>query len=144
MKTQRYKIFGCLLLIGAVVVSFCVALSDANADFGETITTAQMANMFGGGWVWCGDTDCDTTSGSCPGGSTCDPDDDSGTLCQTCQSGNGDKCGAPGGMGWQCVDSTKSCAGVKGYCVKVAGSNATCEKRASDQTPPTCGTRPDC
>ena len=144
MKTHKHYILGCLLLISLVVVSLSVALADANADFGKTITTAQMENMFGGGFVCWGDTDCDTTSGSCPGGSTCDPDDDSGTLCQTCQSGNGDICGSPGGPGWMCVNGTKSCNGVKGYCAKVAGSPATCEKRASDKTPPTCGTRPDC
>ena len=125
-------------LIGAIVVSFGVALADANPGFGKTLTTTQMANMFGGGWVLCGDRDCDTTSGSCPGGSTCNPGQTEG-VCQLCQTVNGDKCGAAGGAGWQCVDGTASCNGEKGFCVE-----GSCEKHATPETPPNCSTRPDC
>jgi len=137
MKTQRYTIFSCLLLISAIVVSFGVALADANAGFGKTITTAQMANMFGGGFVLCGDKDCDTQSGSCPGDDTCDGEDDV-SDCRDCQSGPGKKCGEPAGWGWQCVDTTESCNGEVGYCVR-----GSCERRAGT-TSDSCGTRPDC
>ena len=126
------------MLIAAIVVSFGVALSDANAGFGKTITTAQMANMFGGGWVCSGDKDCDTQSGSCPGGDTCDEDETGGEDCMDCQSGNGQKCGEPAGAGWQCVDTTESCDGKIGYCVE-----GSCERRAGT-TDDDCGTKPDC
>ena len=141
MKTQKHKIFGCLLLIGAIVVSVGFALPAANAGFGEPITTAQMANMFGGGFVFCNDRDCDTASGGCPGGSTtCGTEpEDNGTLCTQCNSGAGKVCGEAGGPGWQCVSSTESCNGNKGYCVQ-----GSCERRASDQTTPSCGSKPDC
>lgn len=141
MKTQKYKIFGCLLLIGAIVVSLGVALADANAGFGETITTAQMANMFGGGFV-CPDKDCDTTSGSCPGGNTCD---EGGSIsdCYDCKSGNGEICGNwQQSWGWMCVQKTpESCNdGSLGNCVW-----GVCGPFISHLGPtPNCGTRPDC
>ena len=144
MKLQRYKIFGCLLLIGAIVVSVGVALPDANADFGQTITTAQMANMFGGGFVRCGDTDCDTTSGACPGGSTCHPDDND-CICRACLTTTGQCCGSPNNWpGWMCEDTTASCNSVKGNCIKTGGEAAVCERYASPATPPDCAERPDC
>ena len=83
MKKRKYKIFGCLLLIGAITVSFGITLADADAGFGKTITTAKMANMFGGGLVWGCDTDCDTTGTGCPGGSTecgTEPEDNGNPL----------------------------------------------------------------
>jgi hypothetical protein len=140
MIMRKCKIFGCLLLIGAIVVSFGVALADASPGFGKTLTTAQMANMFGGGFVCSGDTDCDTTSGSCPGGDTCADSADI-SNCRDCKSGNGDICGAPGGAGWQCVNGTEDCNdGSLGSC-----SAASCEAYiggADDGD--SCGTRPDC
>jgi hypothetical protein len=140
MKTRKYSILGCLLLIGAIVVSLGVALADANAGFGKTIDTAQMATMFGGGWVWCADTDCDTTSGACPGGDTgCDHasvDD-----CYKCTTTAGDICGTPGGMGWMCVDGTAPCeSGSLGSCC-----DGTCEAFTDHNGPtPSCATRPNC
>lgn len=139
METQKYKILGCLLLIGAIVVSLGVALADANAGFGETITTAQMASMFGGGWQ-CPDKDCDTTSGSCPGDHT---DCSGGSIndCYNCKSGNGKVCGAEQQeWGWMCVDGTESCNESRGSC-----NNGLCEDFTGSLPPDAdCGTRPDC
>jgi hypothetical protein len=141
MKSQKYRILGCLLLIGAIAVSSEVILMDANAGFGKTITTAQMANMFGGGWVCAGDTDCDVTWGGCPGGST-DCSGQSVNPCYNCLSGTGKACGAANPWpGWQCVDTTASCNGVLGSC-----SNGLCEQYTGPDNPPppSCGTRPNC
>jgi len=136
MKIQRHKFFG-FFLISAIAVSFGVALADIDTDFGKTITTVQMENMFGGGWVDCGDRDCDTTSGSCPGGSTCDGE--TGGACWQCKSGAGQTCGQPGGSGWQCVSETESCNETKGMCV-----DGNCEKNINATPGGSCGTRPDC
>jgi len=138
MKTQR-PILVCLLLVGVIVASVGFALPHGTSDFGNAITTDRMANMFGGGYVWCGDTDCDTASGGCPGGDTCNGSGDINN-CYNCKSGAGQTCGSPGGAGWQCVSTTESCNGTVGSCA--AGM---CE----DYTGPapnnfSCGTRPDC
>ena len=129
-----------LPIVGCIAVALCFGLTTASteANLGKALTDSQMSEMFGGGWVTCGDKDCDTQSGSCPGGDTCAPDD-SGNLCTICASGNGQKCGTPAGAGWQCVDTTKSCNGDKGLC-----TDGTCEKHASPSPTPSCGSRPDC
>ena len=140
MKTQRHKIFGCLLLIGAIVVSVGFALADANAGFGKTITTSQMANMFGGGFA-CPDKDCDTQGTSCPGGDTCDGSDDL-SNCYTCANTNGMKCGNwQQSWGWMCVDTTKDCkTGVLGSCSQNVCGPYTSGPNDGDS----CGTRQDC
>ena len=138
MKIQRYKIFGCFLLVSAIVVSFGFALQDANAGFGETVTTDQMANMFGGGFVFCGDRDCDTLSGGCSGGNTCD--EEIGDNCYNCKSGNGQTCGSPAGAGWQCKSTSESCNGSMGSC-----ATGVCGPFIGGDPPAVgCGTRPDC
>ncbi len=120
------------------IVSFSVAQSSI-ADIGETITTAQMANMFGGA---CPDKDCDTDSGSCPGGNTCDAGD-SIDDCYSCKSGNGEICGDwQQSWGVMCVQKTpESCkSGSLGNCIL-----AVCGPFISHEgSPPDCGTRPDC
>ena len=140
MKTQRHKIFGCVLLIGAIVVSFGVALPGANADFGKTLTTATMARMFGGGYG-CPDKDCDTTSGSCPGGNTCVDNRDI-SNCYNCKSGNGEACGAlQQSWGWMCVDTTEDCkSGTLGSC----GASVCGPYTGGPNDGDSCGTRPDC
>jgi hypothetical protein len=141
MKTRRHIVLGSLLLIGAIPVSLGIAFGGANAGFGKTLDTAQMAAMFGGGFVLCGDTDCDTTSGACPGGDTgCD----GGSVndCFNCSTTAGDVCGAAGGAGWMCVNGTAGCnSGSIGSC-----NNGMCEASTGviDNPPPSCGTRPNC
>ncbi|MBC8481453.1 MAG: hypothetical protein H8D47_02155 [Planctomycetes bacterium] len=142
MKKRKYKIFGCLLLIGAITVSFGITLADADAGFGKTITTAKMANMFGGGFV-CPDKDCDTESGSCPGGDTGCPDMRTND-CYDCKSGNGKICGdSQPEWGWMCVPrDPEDCndGSVRSCC------DGVCEMFNAHGDPPigSCGTRPDC
>lgn len=145
MKTREYKIYGCLLLIGAIVVSVGFALPYANAGFGKTITTAQMANMFGGGFVWGCDTDCDTAGTGCPGGDTCEPDDHN-ISCRKCDTTNGDICGTPNGWpGWQCVNGTDDCNGKKGMCIKLGEEDSACSTTTYAPDPiPDCPERDDC
>ena len=140
MKMKRNKMFGCLLLIGAIAISVGFALPNANADFGETITTAQMASMFGGGYV-CPDKDCDTNSGGCPGGNTCESS--SISDCYRCKSGNGKVCGNwQQSWGWMCVQrNPESCNdGTLGNCI--AGACGPFISHLGST--PDCGTRPDC
>ena len=105
----------------------------------DGIASQAMGILTGGGFVLCGDKDCNTESGSCPGGDTCEPG--SVNQCYDSESGNGQECGEPGGMGWQCVDTTESCNGAEGSC-----NQNTCETMdpTGQITDDNCGTRPDC
>jgi hypothetical protein len=141
MKTRKHIVLGSLLVIGVTPVLLCVAFAGTHAGLGTPLATAQMATMFGGGFVCSGDTDCDTTSGACPGGDTgCDHmsvDD-----CYNCSTTAGDICGTPGGAGWMCVDGTAPCeSGSLGSC-----TDGMCEAFSGHASGPTpsCATRPDC
>jgi len=127
-----------LLIVCSIAVALCFGTATTKAEFGRALTDSEMSEMFGGGFVLCGDRDCDTVSGSCPGGDTCPPGDTS-SLCTQCKSGAGETCGTPAGAGWQCVPTTESCNGNKGVCM-----SGVCQQRINPNPTPTCGTRPDC
>jgi len=145
MKLRKFKILLCVSFCCLFIASIGIALADVNTGFGKTITTAQMANMFGGGFVLCGDTDCDTVSATgCSGGSTscsgmsvCD--------CYNCKSGFGSVCGAPNSWpGWMCENAMESCFSGSirschsGYCEIYTGAGP-CPPQGN------CGgTRPNC
>jgi len=119
MKTQKHKIFGCLLLIGAIVVSVGFALPETNAGFGETITTAQMANMFGGGFT-CPQNDCEGQATGCPESTSCEGYA-IGHECTVCLDQTKlEQCGAMKSQwGLMCTsDDNHNCttSGVKGAC----------------------------
>jgi len=138
---EKYKILGSMLLIGVIAVSLGVALADANVYFGKSLTTAEMAIVFGGKYVCTGDTDCDTVSvTTCPGGDTCD-NSSPVAQCYNCLSGAGDVCGTPSSWpGVLCVNGTESCNGSIGSC-----NNGLCEMNTGGGTPGSgCGTRPNC
>ena len=46
MKTQRYKIYCCLLLIGAIGLSMGICTSTANTKI--ALTDTEMGRMYGG------------------------------------------------------------------------------------------------
>lgn len=142
MKTQKYSTLVCILLMSAIGASFVAALAYATGGFGETITTVQMANMYGGDWVWCGDDDCDTAAEpNCPGGDTCGGSEDT-SNCRICMDTAGEQCGQPSSWpGWDCVNTTASC----NYPALYSCSDGACfSYTGGPDDGDSCGSRPDC
>lgn len=129
---------GLLLIVTITSISITVASQSPRNDTSQVLSESQMATMFGGGLA-CPNRDCDTESGSCPGGDTCTPGDV--TNCRDCKSGNGKKCGElQQSWGWMCTDGTESCNGALGSCCA-----STCEAyTGGPDDGDSCGTRPDC
>lgn len=138
------KVIGmCLMGCLVVVLLSSFAFSGANADFGETLTTAQMANMFGGAWNWTCDRDCPVAGGSdCTGGNTsCST---TGANCYDCLTTDGEVCSSPpGGAGWVCTNGTASCDGDEGVCISTTNCSVGGTPPSGDPAT-NCATRAQC
>ncbi len=119
MKTKRGKIYCCLILIGAIVVSIGITASFAYTK--PALTDAEMSSVYGG----CGP--CDWDGQGCAGGSSTHCNDRNpctGNYRQSCRQDE-KECQNQSGP---CTPQSKSCSGKQYsvyHCIEAAGDCVT-------------------